>query len=121
MSIELASTDVYCVYRIGASIVVSTQTFPAVFNKLINNPQCFLLYQSPGLPFTKIHDVRSILYVRHLDCVIFLQISLSFSNNTALEASAIFLTSAQQCSWTGNRPPYFNAVSVLNWSLFNSR
>ena len=59
--VELTTTECLLYCRIGASIVVSTQTFPSVFNKLINNPQCFLLYHNPGVPFSEIHDVRSIL------------------------------------------------------------
>ena len=108
------------IYSIGAAIVVSTQTFPSILNKLINNPQCFLLYYTPGASFLDIDDVSIIeLITTNFKLHVFLlQVCLSFNNNTALEASAIFLTSAQQCSWIGNTPPFFNAMSVLEWPFF---
>ena len=49
----------YQIVRIGASIVVMAERFSSVFNKLINNPQCFILYDTAEIPFLDISNVSS--------------------------------------------------------------
>ena len=44
-----------------------------------------------------------------------------FTNNSVLEASAIFMTTAKQCSWITYAPPYFNDSSILGWPVLNTR
>ena len=39
----------YNVYSYGASIVAETQRIPDIFQRLLNNPLCFLLYEDKGV------------------------------------------------------------------------
>ena len=51
--------------------------------------------------------------------MLFSQLNFTFIDNSALEATAIFMLSALQCSWIGNFPPYFDPGSVLKWPFVN--
>ena len=41
--------ECYNVYSYGASIVAETQKIPDMFQRLLNNPLCFLLYEDKGV------------------------------------------------------------------------
>ena len=56
--VTLEAVHVHCV-RVGASIVVTTERVSSVYNKLINNPQCFILYNSSEIPFSQVTDVST--------------------------------------------------------------
>ena len=49
----------FFIIRIGVSIVVMTMRFSLVYNKIVNNPQCFLLYSntSEKVPLSEVTDV----------------------------------------------------------------
>ena len=116
--------NVYCV-RIGTSIVVETERSSSVYNKLINNPQCFIIYNTAETPFTEITDVSSsVIYMtsdNNHTCHFLSQLNFTFIDNEALEATVIYMLSAVQCTWIGNHPPYFEAGSVLSWPFLNIR
>ena len=56
--VTLEAVYVHCV-RVGSSIVVTTERVSSVYNKLINNPQCFILYNTSEIPFLEVTDVST--------------------------------------------------------------
>lgn len=111
-------------FRIGSSIVVATKLPSSVYSKLVNNPQCFLLYGgTPVKSFTDITDVRQLNHylTTWLPLPFVSQLNFTFKDNTASEATAIYLSNAQVCSWIGNSPPYFNTTSILTWPFLHRR
>ena len=56
--IEVHIIITHCV-RVGGSIVVATERVSSVYNKLINNPQCFILYNTSEIPFSQVTDVST--------------------------------------------------------------
>ena len=110
--------------RIGSSIVVSTnlRILPSAYSGLPNNPLCFLLYGgSTVMPFSDISDVSKIQCLATVDyCLFVSQLNFTFTDNSASEATAVFIRNAQVCSFIGNSP-YFDTVSILNWPFVHIR
>ena len=49
------------------------------------------------------------------------QLNFTFTDNTASEATAIFMSNAQVCSWIGNYRPHFDTTSILRWPFLYIR
>ena len=97
-----------------------TEQFLSVYNEQIYNPQCFLLYgNTPEISFLDLKDVGISIHSEPLLCSFF-QLNFTFINNSALQATAIFMLSALQCS-NINSAPYFDAASILKWPFLNIR
>lgn len=86
----------------GSSIVVLPQTSRVDNNNLIHNSQCFLLYADQDIPLVDLNRDT---------------VNLTFSHNKAELGSSMFLFTTKFCSWIGNKPPYFNEVSILQWNF----
>lgn len=51
--------ECYNVYSYGASIVAETQKIPDMFQRLLNNPLCFLLYEDKGVAPNEWNEVSA--------------------------------------------------------------
>ena len=48
-----------------------------------------------------------------------MQVSITFSQNSALIAPVLYINQLDLCSWTKLKPPFFNRSDVLRWPFIN--
>lgn len=56
------------VYSYGASIVAETQAVPPIFQRLLNNPLCFLLYEEKDVDPNEWSEVSNSIDIMYVCC-----------------------------------------------------
>jgi hypothetical protein len=87
---------------LGAAVVGDTIFVPSVVFRLIYNPLCMIRYENDRLPPDEWENV-----------------SISFSGNTAVVSSAVYLTNLNLCSFARVGHPWFNSSQVFRWNFIN--
>ncbi|XP_064396716.1 uncharacterized protein LOC135343670 isoform X3 [Halichondria panicea] len=88
--------------RLGAAITVTTPGTSTAFLSLLYNSACFATYEDTLVTPTDWEDVN-----------------IDFQDNSAVLASALYLSRIGECSWFSQNPPYFRHTFLRDWPIWN--
>lgn len=96
---------------------------PKLFSQLLYNPLCTILLEDPTEPPNEGTSLKVSQYFvsQQIISPCLLQISVEFTNNEAVVASAVYSNNLDLCSWSSLNEPFFNRSLAYRWKFVNYR